>query len=203
MRALLSREGGQAAVEMGIILLGLLMLTGGFLDVGRGVYAYNQLASMARYGARWGSVVGGSCTFPLGLSTSDWCNQLSTKSGNFWSQAGNSPLQGAGVACPSYSSTPADWYALSSNSSTSSTSIVGAMARHFDTSSSTPNTILGNLALAVDYTKVKVCVQLPHSSPPSPGDLVTVQVYYPFTPASTLIFNGTVGLNASASWQVE
>src|SRR5579859_1533384 len=135
-------ESGQAVVEFGIIGIALLMLTAGLVDVGRAFYQYNAVSAAARYGARWGSVVGGTCTGLRGASTSDWCNQYGTgNAGGFWSTAGNYPLQGNSDCpqtiiksqLPPYSKTP--YYQVSNYTQNTSTTIVGAVAQRFDTDS--------------------------------------------------------------------
>jgi hypothetical protein len=178
-------------------------VTAGLVDVGRAIFAYNEISAVARYGARWGAVVGGTCSQPLGTSTSDWCNQIGGQSGTFWNQDGNRSLQGAGAECPAYSVTPADWYTVSSYIGTSATTIVGALANHFDSSSTTRSTIVGRYVPGLDLTKLHVCIELSHSAPPAPGDAVTVDIYYPFAPAGGLIFNRNVDLESEAQWEVE
>lgn len=184
-----------------------LMVTVGLVDVGRLIFAYNELGAIARYGSRWGSAVGGACQsnylnqLP---STNDWCDQLSTNSSGFWLQNGNAPLQGAGTSCPAYTTTPSDWYQVSSYSSSTTTTIVGALAKHFDSTSSTRDTIWGAFSPGIDMTKLEACIELSNSSPPSPGDHVTIKVYYPFSAAGHLLTNlTTIGVTAQAQWQVE
>lgn len=204
-------ERGQAMIETAISLLAFLAVTAGLVDAGRGIAAYNEVSAVARYGARWASVVGGSCgtATALGNSTSDWCDQLSNSSSGFWSQAGNKPLAVGGSQCPAaYSS----WYKVSDFNTSTATTIVGAIARHFDSNSSTPNTVVGFFSPGLDYSKLLVCVRVSGSTvldangnplPPEPGDVVTVQIYYPFQPAGHLLTNATMNLTASADWQVE
>jgi hypothetical protein len=199
-------EPGQAMIELAFSLLALLALTAALVDVGRGIYVYNNLSAVARYGARWASVVGGNCRAPLGLSTADWCDQIGAGSGSFWLQAGNTPLQGAGTSCPGYSTTPADYYTVSSYATSTGTTIVGAIAKHFDTSSSSYNTLVGNFAPGLDLTQLKVCIAYTSTGTngPQPGDTVTVTAYYPFSPAGHLITSlSTIPLTAQAQWQVE
>lgn len=203
MRWFTRDEQGQAVVEMALVLMAVLTLCVGLLDVGRGIYTFNSVSAIARYGARWAGVVGGTCSSALGASSSDWCNSLGGGAGNFWAQNGNKPIQGAGAECPNYSTTPADWYTVSNFSGTSNTSIVGAVAKHFDTSSGTSNTIVGGLAPGIDLTKLHICIELSGVTPPATGDSVTVRVNYPFVPATPLISNATVDLNAQSQWQVE
>lgn len=205
MKRLHAREEGQAVVEMAIILLALFALTAGLIDVGRSIFAYNEVGAVARYGSRWASVVGGTCASPLGVSSNDWCNQLGnySDSTNFWTEQGNAPIQGAGTSCPSYASTPADWYEVSKYAGTTSTTIVGAIAHHFDTTSQSSNVVDGSFAPGINLGLLRVCIALSGSSPPATGDSVTVDVYYPFQPAGGLITNATIPLSANAQWEVE
>jgi hypothetical protein len=198
-------EQGQAVIETAVSLLMFLMVTVGLVDVGRVIFAYNELGAVARYGARWGSVVGGACQdLNYNTSTSDWCDQLGTNSTTFWSQNGNAPLQGAGTSCPSYTSTPADWYTVSSYSGSTTTTIVGALAKHFDSSSSTTNTIWGAFSPGIDTSKLRACIELSGSNPPYPGDHVTVKLYYSFAVAGHLLTSlTTIPVTAQAQWQVE
>lgn len=205
MKRHLRSERGQAVVEMALSLLVLLTVTAGLVDVGRSVYIYNNLGAAARYGARWASVVGGTCRTPVGNSV-DWCDQIGSGTGAFWTESGNKPLQAAGAACPSYSSTPADYYTVSSFVNTNATTIVGAIAQHFDTSSSSHNSVVGTFAPGLDLSQLKVCIAYtsPGANGPQPGDTVTVSAYYPFAPAGHLVTSlGTVPLTASAQWEVE
>jgi hypothetical protein len=50
------RLRGQAMVEYGISLTVVLLLTIGVVDLGRGVWAYNTVAHLARDGARFAAV---------------------------------------------------------------------------------------------------------------------------------------------------
>ncbi len=52
-----AKARGQAVVEFALVLPIFLMLTVGVIDLGRGVYFYNTLASVAREGARFGIVL--------------------------------------------------------------------------------------------------------------------------------------------------
>lgn len=212
MKAVVGRgESGQGVVEMALILLIVFMFTVGLLDVGRGIYTYNMLASAARYGARWASVVGGTCSpkSASGASTDDWCNQLSTSSSAFWSQPGNTPLQSGNTTCPSgIQSGFSGYYKVSDYAGTSSTTIVGAIAHKFDSSSSSRSFLAGAATPGIDLSKLKVCIQLNWNSDTSswsysPGDTVTVTLYYSFTPASSLITNGSVTLTASSEYTIE
>jgi|SRR5450759_3913514 Flp pilus assembly protein TadG len=202
-------DEGQAVIEVAITLLAFLILTGGLLDLGRGFYQYNAVAAAARYGARWGSVEGGTCTALNQASTSDWCNQLGGTSQSFWAQSGSAPLQSAGTSCPStYQAGSSSYYTVSDFKTSSSTTIVGAIAQHFDTNSSSTSAILGLLTPGFDLTKLKVCIELPVN--PSTGtwshthgDNVKVYVYYPFNPATSLVTTTQLNLVASSTYTIE
>lgn len=60
------REVGQALVEFALVLPMLILLLMGMFDLGRGVYAYNVVASAAREGARYAVV---KPTDPTGVRT--------------------------------------------------------------------------------------------------------------------------------------
>lgn len=188
-----SRERGQAMLELGVIFLLVTMLTGALIDAGRGFYQYNAVASAARYGSRWASIVGGTCSNPVGSETSDWCNQFSHSSQGFWSQPGNVPLQAANVNCPtSYDRTFSGYYTASNFQATSATTIVGAIAQHFDTSERSSGFIRGSFLPGLVLSDLKVCIQLTWDSARSAwstqaGDKVEVWVYYPFQPATKLL----------------
>ena len=204
MRRLHCSQFGQAAVEMAIVLSVLLMLTAGLVDFGRAFFQNNALAAAARYGARWGSVMGGTCLSFYQSSTNDWCNQLNNTTTSFWSQPGNVPLQGLGVACPSYSSTPGDYYQVSAYTGASSTTIIGALAHKYDSSSTSTNFITGIVTPGVNLTKLYACIELPDSSgTPQTGDSVGVVIYYPFTGVTNLLFRGQINLNATSTYQIE
>ncbi|MBI4788160.1 MAG: pilus assembly protein [Chloroflexi bacterium] len=51
------RESGQAVVEFALVMIILIPIVIGTLDLGRGIYAYNVLASAAREGARYGTTL--------------------------------------------------------------------------------------------------------------------------------------------------
>lgn len=198
------QEGGQAVVEFALISLVLMMLTVGLVDLGRGFFQYQAVASAARFGARWGSVVGGTCALPNQQSTSDWCNQLGQTASTFWTQAGNQPIQGNGVACPSYASAPSDYYTVSNYTANTSTTIVGMIAQKYDTSAASSNFVGGKVTPGLDLSQLKVCVELASSiAKPQPGETVGVVVYYPFTGVTTLITRQTLYLNATSQYQVE
>jgi hypothetical protein len=192
-------------VEFAVILLVLLMMTMGLIDTGRAFFQYNALSSAARFGARWGGVVGGSCILQ-GVKTNDWCSKEVAATGqNFWQLSGNVPLQGNGTACPS--ATAANlakyYYTVSTYDLPTSTTIVGAIARHFDTSNSTTNTSQGGLA-AIDLTKLYACIQTTNTNKDqSAGDYVSVQLYYRFTPVSPILSRTGFNLVASSQYEVE
>lgn len=215
------RERGQVVVEFAVIGLVLMMLTVGLVDVGRAFYGYNAVSVAARYAARWGSVVGGTCTGPgRGGSISDWCNQFGQSTTDFWNTLGNYPLQGNN-SCPTTiqnpPSSPNPYYTVSPTyTSSTSTTIVGAVAQKFDTNSTSTSGIpfiTGALTPGFDLSQMLVCIQLPPeayaNSGPSgnvtvgPGYLVTVYVYYPFKPLSGLFGNVQLNLIASSQYEVE
>ncbi|MGI8825161.1 MAG: TadE/TadG family type IV pilus assembly protein [Chloroflexota bacterium] len=199
-------ERGQAAVEFGIIGTVFFILSIGLIDAGRGFYQYNALSSVARDAARWGSVIGGTCLQPASASTSDFCNQLGGQSGTvFWSQQGNVPIQGAGTDCPTYSTTPGDYYAVGTYASSSSSTVVGAIAHRFDSDSGSSSVITGSRAPGFDWSQLKACVALlgSGSNPPKPGDTVKVALYYPFKAVGPLLPGGTLPLTASSQFPVE
>lgn len=210
------REGGQALVEFAILITVFFMLTVGLIDVGRAFYEYNAVASAARYAARWGSVVGGTCATAeeqYATSSNDWCYQMGTQpvstSTLFWQQLGNKPQQPSSTTCPtSYDKTFAYYYTVSDYASSTSTTIVGAVAQRFDTSNSSSNLINGAATPGFDLTQMKVCIQLPWSSALSqydttPGSRIGVYVYYPFTPITTMITKVTFNLKASSTYGIE
>jgi hypothetical protein len=238
MHILQRQERGQTAVEFGIICSVLFLLTIGLIDVGRAFYQYNAISAAARYGSRWGGVAGGTCidhgnsTLASGGSTVsgtalDWCTQEGSPNsspstpplGNagFWNLNGNRQLQPAGTSCPT--DLPTDlggtgntsyYYTVSNFMGTNDTSIVGAVAHKFDSSSSSSNLINGGSTPGFDLSKMRVCIQLPSESNGSgvttginDGEPVTVYVYYPFKPAGPLFGNFQMPLVASAQYVVE
>lgn len=224
-------ERGQAVVEFALIALVLFAFTAGLIDVGRAFYQYNALSAAARYGARWASVVGGTCIEtpadvpPAGVTASDWCNQYNTAttapgatSGlGFWSNNGNSPLQAPGVACPNtysgYQSMPAsDFYTVSDFIGSTQTSVVGAIAQHFDTNSTSfSQQVVGNFTPGFDLTGLKVCIQLSsvpaksggYAWQPGPGQPVKVVLYYSFVPASGVLAQAAVNMAAVSQYVME
>jgi hypothetical protein len=187
------REQGQAMLELGLILLLVTMLTGGVMDASRGFYQYNAVSAASRYGARWASIVGGLCANPVGGDTSDWCNQFNHNNQTFWSQPGNAPLQAAGVACPTdYVSSFTGYYTASNYQSSSATTIVGAIAQHFDSSEGSTGFVRGNLMPGLVMSDLKICIQSTWDSTrgwwsTQPGDKVVVWVYYPFHPVTMIL----------------
>jgi hypothetical protein len=209
------REGGQTTVEFALIGLILLMLTVGLVDVGRAFYQYNAVSVAARYGARWGSVVGGTCSGQFrGGSSSDWCNQLNTGTTDFWNTPGNKPRQGP-TDCPKkYDAVSgSNSYVASNYAGSSSTTIVGSVVHKFDTDSSLHNGIasfvLGGLTPGFDLSNMWVCIQLPteaYSAPnwlAGPGYLVTVYVYYRFNPVGGLFGKPNLDLIGSSQYEIE
>jgi Flp pilus assembly protein TadG len=205
-------ERGQSAVEMALIMLPLLMLTAGLVDAGRVFYQYNAVSAAARYAARWAAVEGGTCAtdaaVQLATSTSDWCHQVGGSTQLFWQQSGNAPGQGTDATCPTTlpgsSVVPAGintgaYYNVSQfappNASTSTT-VVGSLAQHFDTNSSSSNFVLGALTPGFDLKQMYTCIQLIRSSTGATasqihflhaGDRIRVYVYYRFSAVSTLL----------------
>ncbi|MGH2447602.1 MAG: TadE/TadG family type IV pilus assembly protein [Chloroflexota bacterium] len=206
MLRLAKRQEGQAVVEFALIALVLFMVSLGIVIVGQAFYQYNAVSAAARFGARWGAVVGGNCSSPLGTaSTSDFCTQLGSNVTWFWTQQGNIPLQGNGIACPSYSSAPSDYYTVSNYDGGKSTTIVGAVAHHFDSSGSSSGFMGGAVTPAFDLTQLKVCIQTSgaiNSSPPG-NQNVGATVYYPFSPVSGLLGAIQWKLQASSEYEVE
>jgi hypothetical protein len=206
-------EGGQTVVEFGIICTVLFLLCLGIVDVGRAFFAYNAVAAAARYGARWGSVVGGTCAGPPPLtSSSDWCNQFGSQGTGFWTTAGNGnlPNQPAGTSCPTvYDKSFAYYYSASSFNSTNTSSIVGAVAQRFDTNNGSFNSITGALTPGFNLSQVKVCIDLPTTATgstwlPGPGQTVRVTVYYQFNPVGpALLINHSFDLVASSQYDME
>ena len=211
------REAGQAVVEFALIGTILLMLTVGVVDAGRAFYQNNAIAAAARYGARWASVVGGTCDHPPTSPTTDWCTQegnSSVSGQNFWLQPGNVPAQSVGTSCPSdgnqtgFPYYKVSDYLASTTSSGVPTTIVGAIAQRYDTTSSSSNVIVGLLTPGFELSNLKVCIQLGWDSSSSSwlhdtGDTVTVYVYYSFHPAGPLYSSATINLAASSQYVIE
>jgi hypothetical protein len=218
-------ERGQALIEFAIIAIVLLMFSAGLLDVGRGFYQYNAVASAARYGARYAGIVGGTCSDTYRQPTgNDWCNQGNiasppgppagcatppTGAPAFWTSNGSSPCQAIGVSCPSTLDTSFSGYYTASNFVGSLyPSIVGMVVTRFDTNSGSSNVIGAAITPGFDLSKMKVCIQLsldPETGQWSykPGAKVTVFVYYPFSAVGPLFGNAKFNLVASSQYTVE
>lgn len=219
MRAVRQGESGQTVVEFALICIVFLMFTAGLIDVGRAFYQYNAMASAARYAARWGSVVGGTCVnspYKAQVSSSDWCVQLGDQAlgTNFWLQNGNKPLQPyTSPDCPTtYDKSFAYYYKASDYVGGHATTVVGAVAQRFDTNGSTSNIDAGSSTPGFDLSQLRVCVQQtvanPTSSSPdgydrAPGTTVSVSLYYPFTALNTLVSKVTFNLIASSQFVIE
>lgn len=217
-------------VEFGLIATVLFMLSLGLVDVGRAFYQYNAIASAARYAARWGAVVGGTCNGTtrgaVAPSTgNDWCNQESgsppavtsdvTPVGvsGFWTYDGNWPKQSANGTCPTdYTTTFADYYIVGNYAGANNTSIIGAIARRFDTNSG-GSYDAGARTPGFNLNKMYACIQLPWDTSgqlsttgmwrPFPGDRVQVFVYYPFHPVTPLLAKFDFNLVASSSYVIQ
>ncbi len=203
-------------VEMAIILSIFFVLTLGLIDVGRAFYQYNAISTAARYAARWGSVVGGTCATTqeaLASGSNDWCYQLGSQlTTPFWQQPGNMPLQPGGTPCPSSYGDPsfpsADYYTVSDYDTPSSTTIIGSVAQRFDTNSTSSNVLAGAATPGFDLTQLKACIQLPWDSVRSayataPGNRVEVYLYYKFAPITTLLAHANINLTASSTYGIE
>jgi Flp pilus assembly protein TadG len=75
------RERGSALAETAVVMTVLLMLMFGIIDFGRALYTYSFVAQLAREGARWAIVRGGSCTL------------LTTPSGTCPAKSGTTDIQ--------------------------------------------------------------------------------------------------------------
>jgi TadE-like protein len=199
-----AHERGQAAVEFGIIGIAVMILTVGLVDVGRAFFDYSAVSSAARFGARWAGVVGGSCIIP-GKTGPDWCTQNGSFATNFWEQTGTVPLQGNGKKCPQFTDAggPAAYYSAGSFLGSSATSIVGAIAQHFDSSSASQSFIRGKAA-GFNLSQLKVCVQTTNPVLDQvPGDYVSVTVYYHFNPINFLVARGGFDVVSTSQYVVE
>lgn len=202
-------ERGQAIIETAVIMLALLLFSAGVLDFGRCIYQYNLAQAAAGYGARWASVVGGVCASPDGSSTTDWCNQEGGTTAAFWSQSGNVPLQTNGASCPSsYDPSFTGYYTVSNFMSGEKTSIVGALARRYDTSETGWNLVRGELTPGFDLSKLRVCIQLQWDPTMTrwsslPGSKVTVYVYYTYQPVTFMGTLRSVNLVGSADYRID
>lgn len=209
------RDTGQAVVEMAIILSALLILIGGLIDAGRGFYMENSVSSAARFGARWGSVVGGTCAQAIAVSSSDYCNKMTTSNTGFWTLSGNMPLQGFNTACPGFKTLSSAqqnsyYYTASNFQGSGETSIVGAIVARYDTSASSSGSTspIGLVTPGFDLSLLRVCIAATRDTTsgvtlPTAGDVVDVAVYYPFTPVGPLLGRITLDLSATSQFQVE
>ncbi|HZU14468.1 MAG TPA: TadE/TadG family type IV pilus assembly protein [Chloroflexota bacterium] len=215
-------ESGQTLVEFGIICSALFLFVFIIIDCGRMFFQFTAVSAAARYGARWGSVVGGSCLdVPISTSSlgNDWCNNWGNSyvggTDSFWNVYGNYPLQGAS-ACPTgYDSSFTGYYTVSGNVSSTTTTILGAVAERFDTSntsgsqgSSSP-LLVGGLTPGFDLSHTYVCIQLNGATDSDgtwtvkAGDSVAVFVYAPAQATDSLDPVAHVNLVASSQYQVE
>lgn len=226
MRAAERGEQGQALIEFAIVFFVLMMLTTGLVDVGRAFYQYNALSSAARFGARWAAVVGGVCDLQ-GSNVNDWCTQQGKATGGFWTQAGNVPIQGNNVACPSYSADPTAYYSASdpdndadndysaagdtdgNDGAINSTTIVGTVDEHFDTSNTSSNFVVGAIG-GFDLSMLKVCIQTtaapavaPNVPTPGRGDYVRVVLHYHFNPVSFILARASFNLDATSQYEIQ
>lgn len=216
-------ESGQAIVEFAIIATALFFLTVGLVTVAVGFYQYNALSAAARYGARWAAVVGGTCveqpSDQPNAATGDWCNQYTqaalasgAPSLNFWTAKGSYPVQSAGTSCPSaYSSSAHDFYRVSDYAKSGGTSITGAVAQHFDTSSgSFSKLVVGGYTPAIDLSQLYVCIQPNYATYSSgtqwvfsPGQSVKVVLYYTFKPVSGLLTKASFNMTAASRYIIQ
>ncbi|HEX6508222.1 MAG TPA: hypothetical protein VF221_11370, partial [Chloroflexota bacterium] len=84
------------------------------------------------------------------------------------------------------------YYTASNYSQSSATTIVGAIAQHFDTNEGSTGFVQGNLMSGLVLSDLKVCIQLTWDSTRSwwstqPGDKIAIFVYYPFHPVTTVL----------------
>jgi hypothetical protein len=128
----------------------------------------------------------------------------------FWQHAGNWPLQGANVSCPSsYDSTFTGYYTASQFSGNTSATIVGAVAQRLDTTSTSSQSsplIIGGLTPAFDPSSLRVCVQPTYDSGDwqfGPGYKLRVVLYYQFDPIGGILRVGQMQMVASATYEME
>lgn len=193
-------------IEFAIIATVLMAMTAGLIGAALAFYQYNAVSELARYGARWGSVIGGTCAIPSaqGGSTSDFCDQLGNVSTGFWAQPGNQPLQGPGVACPNYDDAPSDYYTVGDYTGAKATTVVASVADHFDTTSSSAGFLANVLSAGFDLRQLRACVAVSSATPsPLPGDTVSVTLHYSFTPVSGLLTNHPLTFGATSRYEVE
>jgi hypothetical protein len=152
----------------------------------------------------------------------------------FWAQAGNVPLQGANASCqsalPSASQLPAGTSSTSGDTSSTggfynvaqyapptsstSTTVVGTVAQHFDTNTSSSGFGLGSFIPGVNLNNMWACVELVRGKNPPPptsassfhylmaGDRVRVYVYYRFSAVTPLLTAALPALIAEAEFPV-
>ncbi|HEX6509695.1 MAG TPA: TadE/TadG family type IV pilus assembly protein [Chloroflexota bacterium] len=203
-------ERGQTIVEFALILTTLLLMTGGLMDVGRGFYANNVVAAAARNGARWGSVVGGTCAPSTAVSTSDFCNRLGLSGAtSFWNIPGNEPKQGWNSYCPPYAANTSSYFYTASDFASTlarETTIVGAVVDRFDSNSGSSGFLVGRAMPGFDLSRLFICIDGTSANaggPPAHGDFVRVEVTYVFQPASALFGSFQLNLGASSQFVVE
>jgi Flp pilus assembly protein TadG len=206
-------------VEFALISLILFTMTAGLVDAGRAFWAYNAVASSARFAARWAAVQGGSCAAVTYESSADWCNQNGATTNFFWGQYGNYPLASTGTCPAGYTAGSSSYYTVS-NTSAADTTVVGSLRGHLDTSSSSWYVTLGGWLAGIDTRQMYVCISLPTSSNeydstravtqtespwmPAQGSAVTVYVYYVFQPVGGLLGkNLQVNMAASSQYTME
>jgi TadE-like protein len=229
------RERGQSTLEMGILIgvagFPLLLLSAGLFDVSRMFYQYNAVSAAARYGARWASVVGGTCSTQTATqyngsgNLADWCNQQNNAnqtagsvSGDFWSLNGNRPLQSAPTQCPSgIDNSFTGYYHVSDYQGINDTSVIGAIAHRFDTTGSSPSSEIGGVSPGFDMSQMLACIQpsavcsttaqgacTSYNWEFGPGTILKVYVYYPFKPVTPLVHdmqNGNFSVTLVAASQ--
>lgn len=212
-------ERGQTVVEFGLICSALFLLIFIIVDCGRLFFQFTDVSAAARYGARWGSVVGGTCLARPYTLQADWCSNWGTNHPNgtddFWDIYGNYPLQGT-AACPlGYDPSFTGYYTIGSSISGTSTTILGAVSERFDTNNTTGGVgqssplIVGGLTPGFDLGHTYVCIQLNGATYSSgtwtvePGDGIVVFVYAPAQATDSLDPVAHVNLVASAQYEVE
>jgi TadE-like protein len=207
-------------VEFGIVATALLIMTCGLSDVGVAFYKYNAVSAAARYGARWGGVIGGTCQTGLTVApTNDWCTQFGA-TGDFFSEDGNKPLQPFGTNCPTglndATFTSSHYYYSDDDPSVSqritpartsrtATTIVTAVLQRIDTNSG-GSIFKGGFLPSFDTSQLKMCIQLswnPSTTTARVGDRVTVYVYYPFQGVTGMFTTERFPLVASSQYELE
>jgi Flp pilus assembly protein TadG len=219
MRRPRTGESGQALVEFAFVATALMIMTVGLADAGRAFFQYNAVSASARYAARWASVEGNTCSeSPSTSGSSDWCNQFNATASSFWSQAGNQPLQGRNVACPSKIDSSFTGYYMDSNATAANQvtiyartpTIVGSVLQKLDTSNSSTNIVKGAITPGFDSSKIRVCISTSEQTSDianglydRPGSRIGVNVYYPFTLISNEFITKSFDLIGSADYGVE